>query len=245
MRKFMLGAAAIAALLVPAQASAQTNGYVDLSVGQTSVENTDLDSITIGGAAAVDLSANWRAQFDVDVNRLSEDGALTLTNTAAHVYYEGDGWAVGGVLSNEDLAFASAWTVGIEGQTHLGSVVLEGEAGFGTLEGFGDDTGVVNADANATWYISPNFSIGLGVAYLDIDEFSDALTTYGIDGEYKFQNSQFSVFGGYSQTDIDDAEIDAWRIGARYAFGDDTLQGRRQTGPRWLRGNGASFLPIA
>lgn len=243
MRKLMLGTAAVAAMLVPAQASAQTNGYVDLSIGQTSVESTDLDNITIGGAAAVDLSANWRAQFDVDVSRLSEDGALTLTNTAAHVYYEGEGWAVGGVLSNRDLAFASTWTVGVEGQTHLGSVVLEGEAGFGTIETFGSDASVVNADASATWYVSSDFSIGAGVAYLDFDELSDAIMTYSIDGEYKFQNSQFSAFGGFSRTEVEDVDADTWRIGVRYAFGDDTLQGRRQTGPRWLRQNG-NILPF-
>jgi hypothetical protein len=34
-------------------------------------------------------------------------------------------------------------------------------------------------------------------------------------------------------------------VGGRYAFGDDTLQGRRTTGPRWLRNVANVFLPIA
>ncbi|HEX5692621.1 MAG TPA: hypothetical protein VFX76_21550, partial [Roseiflexaceae bacterium] len=230
MRKFLIGAAAVAAVLVPAQANAETDGYVDLAFGQTDVEGTDLDSINLGGAAAVDLSGNWRAQFDVDVNRLSEDGSATATNAAAHVYYEGPTWAVGGVLTTRDFFFAQSWSIGIEGQTHLGALVLEGEAGFGTLETFGGDTGVTNADVSATWYVTPDFSIGAGFAYFDIDEFDDELNTWGVDGEYKFQNSQFSMFAGWSQTEVEDTELDSWRIGGRYAFGDDTLQGRRSTG---------------
>lgn len=244
MRTLMMGAAAAAALLAPAQADAQTPGYIDLSVGQSSFDSFDLDTVTIGGAAVADLSGGWRAQFEADVNRLSDSGdALTLTNTAAHVYYDAGHWAVGGVLSNRDLGIASAWLLGIEGQTHLGALVLEGEAGFGTLEAFGAELDVMNADANATWYLTDNFSLNGGVAFLDIDEFDDEFVSYGLDGEYKFQNSAFSAFAGYSQTDFEDEEIDTWRIGLRYAFGDGTLRERRQTGPRWLRGN-AVFLPI-
>jgi opacity protein-like surface antigen len=240
----MMSAAAAAALLAPAQAEAQTQGYVDLSVGQSSFDSLDLDTVTIGGAAVADLSGGWRAQFEADVTRMSEDdGALTLTNAAAHVYYDAGDWAVGGVLSNRDLAFASAWMLGLEGQTHLGSLVLEGEAGFGTLEAFGDELDVFNADASATWYLTDDFSIAGGVAIFDIDEFDDEFVTYGIDGEYKFQSSDFSAFAGYSQTEFDDEDIDTWRVGVRYAFGDGTLRERRRSGPRWLRGN-AVFLPI-
>lgn len=242
MRTLLMGAAAVVALIAPAHA--QTNGYVDLSIGQVDVDGTELDSVMIGGAAAADLSGNWRAQFDADVNRLSVSGeALTLTNTTAHVYYQGDSWAFGGVLSNRDLGIASAWLLGIEGQTHFGPVVLEGEAGFGVLEAFGTEIDLVNADANATWYLSENFSIGAGVALVDFDDLDEEFVSYGVDGEYKFQNSDFSVFAGYNQSDFADVETDTWRLGLRYAFGDGSLRERRQSGPRWLR-PGDTFLPI-
>lgn len=244
MRTLMMGAVAAAALLAPAHAQAQTPGYVDLSIGQSDYGSVDLDTITLGGAAVADLSGGWRAQFDADVTRLSESGdALTVTNTSAHLFYDGGPWAIGGVLSNRDLGVASAWLLGVEGQTHLGALVLEGEAGFGTLETFGVDADVFNADANATWYLTDSFSINGGVAIFDIDELDDEMVTYGIDGEYKFQNSPFSVFAGYSQTDFEDVDVDGWRIGVRYGFGDGSLRERRQTGPRWLRA-GAAFLPI-
>ncbi|MBY0563613.1 MAG: hypothetical protein K2P58_05430 [Hyphomonadaceae bacterium] len=240
MRTLLLGAAAAAALIVPAQASAQTNGYVDLSIGQTDIASEDIDNIGLGGAVAVDLSGNWRAQFDVDTTRSSVDGAdFTTSSTAAHVYYEGPTWAVGGVLTSRDFVFGNEWSLGIEGQAHMGALVLEGGAAIGTLEGFGDEAGTTNLDASATWYVTPDFSVAAGASMLDIEDLGDEVTTYGIDGEYKFAGSAFSAFAGWSTSDVDSEDVDTWRIGGRYAFGDDTLQGRRSTGPRWSRGLGS------
>ena len=247
MRKFLVGAAAAAAILAPAaQASAETNGYIDLSLGQTDVESTDLDAINIGGAGAVDVGGGWRGQFDVDMTRLSNDGTMTTTNLTAHLYKEADNWAVGGVLSSRDYFYGNAWTIGIEGQTHLNNLVLEGEASFGTVEWiYGDDTGTYNLDANGTYYFTPDFSVGVGYQYVDIDELDGGIDTWTADAEYKFSSSPFSVFAGYAQSEIDSTDVDTWRVGGRYAFGDDTLQGRRTTGPRWLRNVANVFLPIA
>jgi hypothetical protein len=246
MRKFLIGAASVAAMMAPAaQANAETAGYVDLALGQLDAGSSDLDTLSIGGAVATDLSQNWRVQFDVDTNRISDGSdSATGTNVAAHVYYEGENWAIGGVLANEDFFFGSAWTLGLEGQTHLGALVLEGEVNFGTLEGFGGSEDVTGANVSATYYFTPNFSVAAGYDYFDIDIASDSFDTWSIDGEYKFDGSQFSMFAGWAQLESGGEELDSWRIGGRYAFGDDTLQGRRSTGPRWLRGNGASFLPI-
>jgi opacity protein-like surface antigen len=238
MRSVLLGVASVGALLAATQANAQTMGYVDLSFGQINVEDIDLDAISLGGAAAFDLSGSWRVQFDVEANRLSEDDStVTVTNTTAHVYHQSENWAIGGVLSNRDFVAGTSWSIGLEMQKHLGPVVLEGEVGIGTLEFIdpiiGDDSGVVNADASATWYVTNDFSIAAGVSYLDIDELDNSLVGYGVDLEYKFSGSNFSAFGGYSTLDEDDVDVDTWRIGLRYAFGDDALKGRRQTGPRW------------
>lgn len=235
MKKHLIGFAALAALLAPLSAQAETNGVIDLSAGQMDIESTDLDSLAIGGSVAADLAGAWRAQFDVDATRISEGGdAMTFTNAAAHVFYDAGPYAFGGVLANRDFGFASGWSIGAEGQAHLGPLVLEGEAGIGTIEGFGGDADITNADVSATWYATPNFSIGLGYYYFDI-EGEVEFDTFSLDGEYRFQNSAFSVIGGYSQSDVDGTDIDSWRVGLRYAFGEDTLQGRRLTGPRWQR----------
>src|SRR5262245_9932113 len=114
MRTILLGAASLVAVLAPGAANAQVGGYVDAAMGQYDLDNVDLDTITIGGAAAAYISENWRAQFDVSVTRMSDGGdALTLMNGAAHAYYEGNGWAAGAVVTNLDLYFGSIWSLGV------------------------------------------------------------------------------------------------------------------------------------
>lgn len=247
MHKFLVGAAAVAAILAPtAQASAETSGYIDLAIGQTDVESSDLDAINIGGAGAVDVGGGWRGQFDVDITRLSDGGAISTTNATAHIYHESGNWAVGGVLSSRDYYFGNGYTVGVEGQIHLSNLVLEGEGSVGTVEWiFGDETGTYNFDANGTYYFTPDFSVGVGYQFVDIDELDDGIDTWTADAEYKFSNSPFSVYAGWAQSEVSGTDVDSWRIGGRYAFGDDTLQGRRTTGPRWLRNVANVFLPIA
>src|SRR5690606_11179426 len=89
LKKHLIGFAALAALLAPVNAQAETNGVIDLSVGQMDIESTDLDTLAIGGSVAADLAGAWRAQFDVDATRISEGGdAMTFTNAAAHVFYD-------------------------------------------------------------------------------------------------------------------------------------------------------------
>ncbi|MGE0828138.1 MAG: hypothetical protein AB7O04_02155 [Hyphomonadaceae bacterium] len=241
MRNLLLGATAALACLAPTAANAQTDGFVDVSIGQVDSDFEDIDTLSIGGSVAADVAGDWRAQFDANVTRFSvDDDAISATDVAAHLFYDGGDWAIGGVLANRDYIFGSAWTLGAEGQVNLGPVVLEGELGFGTLEGLGGESDLTNADVNATWYVTPNFSVGAGYALLDFDEVDESIDTWSVDAEYKFA-SPFSIFAGYSNTEIEDVETDGFRVGGRFAFGNDTLQGRRATGPQWL-GVSSQFL---
>lgn len=248
MRTLLLGAASAAALLAPAVAHADTGGYVGLSVGQSSIDdfNIDLTDIGISGAGAVDVGSGWRAQFDGTVDRLNDGGdAVTLSNLEAHLYTESQGWAWGVVLSETDFGFANDYTLGLEGQATFGQFVLEGGAGFGSIEAFGSDANTTSADADLTWYAGDNFSLDAGVDYYDSDNAFGTLISYTLGGEYQFQGSSNSVFAGYTWTDYDDINVngDTWRIGFRHAFGDDGLAARRQSGPRWLpKANNTALL---
>ena len=246
--RILMGAAAAAALLAPAAAHADTAGYVGISAGQTSVEDFDLTGVTISGAGAVDVWSGWRAQFDATIDRLNDGGdAETLSNVEAHLYTEGQGWAWGVVLAERDIVFASDYSLGLEGQATFGQFVLEGGAALGSLEAFGDNVNTTSADADLTWYAGDNISFDAGVDYYDSDEAFGAITAYNVGGEYQFAGSSNSIFASYTWTDYDeaDADGDAWRIGFRHAFGDDTLAARRQSGPRWLTKSNATSLAFS
>lgn len=246
MRTLLVGAASVAALLVPAAAHADTAGYIGVSAGQASIENFDLTDISISGAGAVDVGSGWRAQFNGTVDRLNDGGnAETLSNVEAHLYTESQGWAWGVVLTERDIVFANDYSLGLEGQATFGQFVLEGGVALGTIEVFGDSANSTSADVDLTWYAGDNFSFDAGIDYYDSDNAFGAITSYNVGGEYQFAGSSNSIFAGYSWTDYDEAGAngDTWRIGFRHAFGDDSLAARRQSGPRWLpRSNNTSFI---
>jgi hypothetical protein len=236
--------AAAASIALTSAASAQTAGYIDLSYGGVKTDTDDLDGLALGGAAVFGVGTNWAVQLDADATRLSADGAhVTLTDMTAHVYYQKGDWAFGGTLAAHDYVIGTAWSIGLEAQKHLGPVVLEAGISLGTIEVFADDASVVNGDASATWYCSDNFSIGVGIAFTDIDGASDTFESYGADAEYKFESSQLSAFGGYAHSDAGGEDADIWRVGLRFAFGEDSLKGRRTTGPRWQSGIDTVLVP--
>jgi hypothetical protein len=243
MRTFWLGAASAVALLAPGAAAADTGGYIDLSAGQLTIDGDDADIVTIGGSAAANFSSDWRAQFDVNVSRLSESGAsLTLTDGAGHLWYQGNNWAIGAVLSERDVFPATDWSLSLEGQAWFGNAVVEGQAGLGQIELFGSEEDTSNASANLTYYFTDNFSAGVGGEIYDTNDAFGSVTTWTLDAEYQFAGSN-SIFASWTDLAYDDidADGDTWRIGIRHAFGDDTLKGRRQNGPHWLSSN--SILP--
>jgi hypothetical protein len=238
MNKLFIGLVGFAALAVPCSAIAGSSSYIGAAIGAVDLDGEeDATEVNVGGAFATDISGSWRLQVDGQATQYSFDGSdITFQNLSAHVYTSGSNWAVGGVVKTDDLAGADIWSFGIEGQYLTGPLVLEGEVGVGTVGGFGGDTSTHNAGLNATWYITSNASLGVGYAYrkfgsgLDDADFDSV----GIDGEYRFDGSQISVFGSYTAASVESIDIDGWRIGVRLNLDSDTLQARRETGPRWL-----------
>jgi predicted porin len=90
--------------------------------------------------------------------------------------------------------------------------------------------------------VTPDLSIAgtIGTESYDVASIaSDAGSqTYGVEAEYRIDQSPFSLFVAYERADVDastNAEADSWGLGLRYGFGDASLQARRDEGPRWLR----------
>jgi hypothetical protein len=228
------------ALAVALPATAGTPGYVDFSVGTVDLSNPtgslDLDTVSGGGSVAVNLSGAWNAQFDGSLVRYE---IATARNFAAHVFHDGGNWAVGGVFDYWNIYGAAQWTLGLEAQVTLGAFVLEGGASTGNIEDGPSNVDVWNAEASVTWFATPDLSFSGTVGTVAYDVASDAgSTTYGVEAEYRFDQSPFSLFVAYERADVEgliEYEADSWGLGLRYGFGDGSLQARRDEGPRWLR----------
>jgi hypothetical protein len=248
MKKFLIGLAGVAALAVPSSAIAGSSGYGGVSLGSWSDDaGDDATDVSVGGALAADLTGGWRIQIDGEVSRLSEGGSsTTFQNLAAHVYTGDKGWAAGAVLKSEDLGISDILFFGLEGQYWIGPVALEAELGIGRSDYGPTDASTQNLSIGATWYVTPNASLGASYDYREIDFVDNEIDSLAIEGEYRFDASQISLFGGYvfttSENTFSSTDIDVWRIGARFHFDTGTLQDRRQEGPRWLLDTGRTAL---
>lgn len=244
MKRYLATSAAIIALAAPSIATAGTPGYVDASVGAIDLNSAELTTMGASGAVVAPLSGNWHVQFDGDLTRYQiKGGGLSGSSLAAHVFHDGGDWAVGGLLGYQSISSITFWTLGAEAQYTVGAFVFEAGAGFGTFEEFSNND-TSSASASVTWYYSPDISVTGGINYRDVDMVSAGWTLYSLDAEYRIEGTKFSVIGGYAFGDLDAGfESSGWSIGLRYGFGDATLQGRRNEGPRWLRETTSMSIP--
>ena len=101
------------------------------------------------------------------------------------------------------------------------------------------DVDTTVAAVDATYFFSPNLSLGGSVSVGDDEIYGDDTTTFGVGGEYRFANSPTSIELGYRQTDVDDEEASVWSVGVNFDFGTGSLHERATRGPSF---NGASSL---
>jgi hypothetical protein len=245
--RYQMASAAALALLVPAIATAGTPGFVDVSLGVFEIDSEgDFTSFGAGGSVVTPLAGNWHVQFDGEVVRFESGGAAASTSgLSAHVFHDGGDWAVGAQLDYHNLVGTSIWTLGAEAQYTAGAFVLEAGLGIVSAESAGTNDDAWNGSAAATWFANPDLAFTGRINYLDQANNSPSeITDYGLDAEYRFAGTPYSVIGSYAFTDTSTGiEADTWSIGLRYGFGDGTLQQRRNEGPRWLREKN-SLIPL-
>lgn len=240
MNKLLLGAAAAAALITPSVASADTNGYVAFSYNSL---DDDFDSfkedyLALGGGVVTTVSGSWNLQFDADVGDMNHGDHTDTFNTATvHIFTRNDSYAFGGFAgftSDE----ATGWIVGAEGAAYFDRFSLAGSVLIGA--GRESDDEIFNIGGAGTFFITDNFSVGVDANWYEFD-FSGSSqdgTIYGVNGEYQFAGTGFSVFAGYHASDEDyfgfDKENNTFTIGGRYNFDTPSLLARDRSGASML-----------
>jgi hypothetical protein len=232
--------AASAALLATA-ATAQTAGYVGANYEHSDFNpagpgDQKTDSAQLQGSGAWNVSGVGVA---VD-GQITDVGGAGLSNQVdyaltAHVNTKvlGDNLVGGfaGAVSTTNLTF---WGVGLEGQTKLGAQnVVYGQVGYGSSNDLGNPD-VWSGRAELRHFYTDNAKVQASVGYLhaktDIVTF-DAWNA-GLEGEYQFAGTPWSVLAGYdySRSDKLDASNNTFRLGARYTFGGASLKARDEAG---------------
>lgn len=223
--KLRLIATAAAFALVAGAAQAQTVGHVGANYSQTEVEaggfEADSDAFQVEGAVGFDLGG-LGAQLDASVTD-SDDADAVFAGTA-HLNTNLGGARVGGFAGAVASDNADLWAVGGEAQADLGAkTVLYGQLGYGQS----DDLGEIDAwagRAELRHYYTDNFKVAASLGFVNAEsDLGGELEGWnaGVEAEYQFAATPFSVYGGYTRTEFDDVDVsgDTFQVGVRYTFG--------------------------
>ncbi|MFZ5721060.1 MAG: outer membrane beta-barrel protein [Pseudomonadota bacterium] len=239
MKKNLFAAAAVVAFLGSAvAANAQTVGHVGANYGRTDVDvlglDGDTDAYQLEGAVRFDAGA-LGMQLDGAVTHYDGDGGDdTSFGATAHLNTKIGDSLIGGFAGVEASDDLQVWGLGVEGQANLApSTSLYGQAGYGNVDDLLDaDIWAVRGEVRH--FFTDNFRLTGSLGYSNIDvKAASSVDTWnaGLEAEYQFADTPFSVVAGYDHFDADDIDTnaDTFRIGFRYTFG-GTLKDRDQSG---------------
>lgn len=246
MKKFLLGAAAVVAAAVPGVASAQQSGFVDVAYSSTDVGG-EIDSWAVGGATV--WGGNGSLGFQIDGQFATHDATgyeADTYNFGAHVFSRSDNGLIGGFINYGSADFGSGvfdydyWTVGGEGAIYMSRTTLNGVISYSDAEDL--DAQITAVDVGATHFVTDNFSFTGNAAFGNIDSFGSAdFWSAGVGVEYQFGATPVSLFGGYTHSDFDGSEGDAFTVGVRYNWGGSLFE-RDRSGASLTRNAGFARL---
>lgn len=239
MRTFLTATVAAAALFGAATAAqAQAVGHVGANWTHSDADvagfDVDGDAFQLEGAAAFKLGG-----LGAQVDGSFTDGEDVNSTWAATGHLNGTlgGALAGGFVGFEANDDVTTWGLGVEAQADLApNTVLYGQLGYGQNDNdLGADADLWAVRGELRQYFAENIRLSGSVGYTNVDPkgFSSAdVWNFGVEGEYQFAGTPFSLYAGYVRTEADDVDLsaDTFQLGARYTFGGATLRGRDAAG---------------
>jgi opacity protein-like surface antigen len=234
MKKNLFAAAAAVALLGSAvAANAQTVGHVGANYSRTDIEPSgvsDLDTYQLEGAVRFD-AGKLGGQLDGAVTNY--DGDDTSFAATAHLNTKVGDAIVGGFVGGEASDDVQVYGLGLEAQANVGpATTLYGQAGYGNVDDLLDaDIWAVRGEVRH--FVSDNLRLqgSVGYSWIDTDFGNADGWNAGVEAEYQFKETPFSVVAGWDHAESDDlgGNTDTLRVGVRYTFG-GTLKTRNDAG---------------
>lgn len=234
MKKNLFAAAAVVAFLGSAvAANAQTIGHVGANYSRVEADTA------LGDIEGDVFQAEGAVRFDAGSLGASINGAVTdyegdtSFGATGHLNANIGGGLLGGFAGVETSDDITLWGVGVDGQFNLApNTLIYGQAGYGSSDDLGDaDLWAVRGELRH--FVGDNLKLQGSAGWLTADtDFGDAdAWNLGLEAEYQFTGTPFSVLVGYDHFDSNDLDLDGdtFRIGARYTFG-GSIRERDQSG---------------
>jgi hypothetical protein len=239
MRNWIIGAAALLALAVPGVAAAQS-GFVGVTAGNIEVDDFDAD--VYGAEGSVAFSGSDSITFELDAAVMDSDDTDTSTSLAGHIFARNENHLFGGFLGVTDSDNSTTWSAGLEAAKYFADWTFAGALFYANNDDANADGYGVNLEARV--FPTDNFRLqgNLGVASADFDGGDDTAYTYGVGGEFQFEQVPVSLALVYNHTELDDFDenVDSWSAALRYNWG-GTLKNRDRNGAS--QGNSSGFGP--
>ncbi len=226
-----------------------------------SIPLSDMVSLQLDGNGEITENDGEGGSFENDFEH-SIGGAAHLSWRDPQTYLLG---VFGGVsnVADGDNGDTTAWFIGGEGQLYIDQATLYLQAGYfdGEKNDFDDEilTNTWFVRGQLRYYFTENFRAALEGAYAvgRVDEEGDTdIYDWGVELEYKFDETPISVFAAYEGTFIDQTpgesdklEEDIIKGGVRFDFGSNSIFDRDRRGagldtPRFGRWQGESGGPL-
>lgn len=241
MKKTALLAAA-AAMMIATPAAAQ--GYLGLEYGNGTIDfggpDQDLDVWQGEGAVGFGGTGNWGGSIDGSLGNIDAGtGDADFWTLAGHLWWQGSGWRLGGVVATtsvDDGGSLDETQYGVVGSWDFSpNASLWSSYTLGEVDSGGPSADLSNWDIGANFYASPNIRIGGFIGFGNIDTGGGDLDTssWGINGEFQPWSAPVSITAGWNSFEVEDAgvEASAFQIGARWNFGGGTIQDRNNATP--------------
>jgi hypothetical protein len=229
MRKFLLGAAALAAIAAPGIASAEHNGYVGLDYASTDTGASNGDQRGFGASGSIVITPN----VALDAAFLENDGD-PVWNATGHLFTNNSSHLLGGFIGlGGDADDNNVWSAGLEGQLYTGNLTWAAALGYASSDSDIDTWGV---NGEARYFINENFRLEGGLGWFTSEDESGAVDdnalSAGVGAEYQLSSAPVSFGLSYSQTNYDEGDTDVDTIAAtlRINFGGGTLLDRDHSG---------------
>ncbi len=235
LRMFATAAVVAAALSTPALAQDAT-GSVGVSAATTNVEvlGVEGDGQTYGldGSVAFKAADAWTVTLQgaagANDGDLGEDESFAI---GAGLTYAADDWRVGPTLSYADVDGEGQWTAGVVAQKYFDTVTLSGAVNYASIDDI--DADVWSMGGELRYFVSDNFRVDGGATWAVAKVPGSDVNGWnvGVDAEYQFAGTPWSLTGGYAHAEVEDVDFaaDTFSIGFRYSFGGD-LKARDRSG---------------
>lgn len=218
MKQWIIGAAALLAVVAPGVAAAQT-GYVGAVYSDTDVDGAG-DSDAYGVQGAVFFNATDTVGVEVDAAVLDSDDTDATGSLAVHAFKRNDRYLFGGfaaVANNDD---DTAWQVGLESAHYIDRATVGVAVAYGESDNDVDAFGVT---VTGDYFPMDNLRVGANVGWAKVNtSFGDGDGwAYGVSGEYQIDAMPISFGLAYTRIDSDDAGLEADVVGVtvRYNWG--------------------------